>query len=738
MKTKWILLMVMLGIMGFNSVNAQTIIWVSDAHDTDTTVAGPDDQGWVDFLASLGFTVDYQKGATAGTGYWQTLDAAKLAALEAADMIIMSRDCSSGGYATDDAERAQWGGITKPLMMMSSYGARSANSRWFNNNDTPVARVSYYLLKASDPANSLFDNVLLDANNSVVFYRSDISPASHVSYIPITNAGNGRVLAARPDNGYVMIAEWDPGKPFYNATPNVMVGGPRMYFNAGTQEATTAGGRWGAYNLTPAGEQIFVNALEKYLGPINYNSIPQVNAGKDQTVILEDGSATAYLAATAKDDGDPYGVILYDWTMLSGPVQVTIENHLTAAPSVQFNTRGVYEFQVQVWDYDPNNVAHQPGKTAIDTVRVRVKDTAIDDVLVGHWEFEEGTGTVAANSASEIGDGVLGSVAGGQDPNWIGGWVGDNALEFYGNSFVQIPDANVGQLRWEITTAAWVKVDTFVNDWESIIGKWNTTWRLARRQNTNDVTLHLSGVQESLAGTANVNDGYWHHVAATYDGNKVTVYVDGQVNSSMEVSGPINEDLDPTHVVMIGNRGDNQTGRGWHGTIDDVYLYSYAITQDDVINLALLGQNLIPRINAGPDLQLVMTDSDSILIDAVGSDLNGDALTYQWTVVGPAAVEFLTGIDVEKPTVKFTQQGVYTFRGAVTDGKAGPEGDIFDEVVITVTSPTCQEAIEAGYFLETDINGDCHVNLEDFALMAADWVRCYDPQLPGCENPYKW
>lgn len=140
--------MVMLGIMGFNSVNAQTIIWVSDAHDTDTTVAGPDDQGWVDFLASLGFTVDYQKGATAGTGYWQTLDAAKLAALEAADMIIMSRDCSSGGYATDDAERAQWGGITKPLMMMSSYGARSANSRWFNNNDTPVARVSYYLLKA--------------------------------------------------------------------------------------------------------------------------------------------------------------------------------------------------------------------------------------------------------------------------------------------------------------------------------------------------------------------------------------------------------------------------------------------------------------------------------------------------------------------------------------------------------------------------------------------------------------
>ena len=141
------------------------------------------------------------------------------------------------------------------------------------------------------------------------------------------------------------------------------------------------------------------------------------------------------------------------------------------------------------------------------------------------------------------------------------GWVGSGALEFYGTSLVQIPDPNFGRLRWEITTAAWVKVNAWPGDWSSIIGKWNTTWRFARRQNTNDFTLHLSGVEESLAGSSNINDGYWHHVAATYDGNRVTTYLDGQVNSFMDASGPINEDLDPTHIVMIGNRGDN-TRRG--------------------------------------------------------------------------------------------------------------------------------------------------------------------------------
>ncbi len=744
MKTKRIFVMMLLCVVGLGTANAQKkIIWVSDAHNTDLTDDPaapdwrPDDQGWADFLTSLGFTVDYTKGTAAGTGYWQTLDATKLATLEAADMIIMSRDCSSGGYATDDTERAQWGGITKPLMIMSAYGARSGNSRWFNTTGI-TARQSYYQIRASDPSDPLFANVLLNATNDVVWYRSDIQPASHCSFIQTTDAGNGRVLAVRPDNGYIMIAEWDAGKPFYSSTPNVMVGGPRMFFQAGTQEVDTPQGRWGAYNLNAAGEQIFVNALERYLGPINYNSMPQVSAGKDLAVKLEGGVATAQLIATAADDGDPYGMIVYHWDKVSGPAAVTISDHETANATVQFTERGVYEFQIQVWDYDPNNVAQQ-GKTSSDVVRVRVKDPAIDDVLIGHWAFEEGTGTTAANSAGPIGDGLLGAISGGKDPNWVSGWVGNNALEFYGSSFVQIPDPNVGRLRWEITTSAWIKVNTFVNDWESIIGKWNTTWRFARRQNTNDVTLHLSGVQESLAGTANVNDGYWHHVAATYDGNRVTVYVDGQVNSFMDVSGPINEDLDPTHIVMIGNRGDNQTGRGWNGIIDDVRLYSYAITADDVVNLAKLGQNVIPRINAGPDVSLILTDTDSIVIDAVGTDINGDALNYEWLVVGPeGGVEFISGADVEKPTVKFNRQGVYTFHVTVNDGIAGLDGSIFDEMVVTATSPTCAETIALGKVLATDLNQDCRVDLEDFAMIAADWVRCYDPQQPGCENPYKW
>ncbi len=741
MNAKRVFIVLVLAAAAAGALQAKTIVWVSDAHATDATKPGvPDDQGWVDFLVSLGFTVEYPKGSAAGTGYYQTLDAAKIAQLEAADLVIMSRDVSSGAYSTDDTERGQWGGITTPLILMSQYLARSGNGRWFNTTGI-TARQAYYLLRAVDPDEPLFENVLLDENNDAVWHDANVWPG-HSSFINTADAGNGRVLAVRPDNGNILIAEWDAGAPYYSSTPNVMVGGRRMFFSGGTQEVDSTQGRWGAYNLTPAGEQIFVNALKRYLGDFYYNAVPQVNAGADQTAAMVGGSATAQLSAAVKDDGNPYGVVLYNWKQVSGPMLASFSDRKIANPVVEMTERGMYEFSVQVWDYDPNNVMHEPGKTASDTVRVRVKDAAVDDVFLGHWAFEEGSGKSTADSAGANDAGTLSSADGVSDPNWVAGWVGDHALEFYGQSYVSIANAtasdpNLHTLQYEITTAAWVKVAEWTNEWATIIGHDVGTWRMGRRGVSDGVTLHLNGVQTTLTGTANINDGYWHHIAGTYDGQRVVLYVDGQVDAEMEVSGLIALKPEITHAA-IGNRLDNAPLRGWNGLIDDVRLYSYAISADDVADLVRLGQNVIPRVDAGENLSLSLTYEDTLLIDAVGIDLNGDVLNYKWEYVGPAAVEFVTGDDVEKPTVRFSQQGVYTFRVTVDDGKAGLGGDIYDEVVVTVTSPSCADVIAQGLVLASDLNRDCRVDLQDLAMIAADWIRCYDPQDVSCENPFRW
>ena len=72
------------------------IIWVSDGHQTIAGATTPDDQGWVDLLRAQGYSVDYQPPAGLGAGYWQILDATKLAALDAADLIIVSHDTNTG------------------------------------------------------------------------------------------------------------------------------------------------------------------------------------------------------------------------------------------------------------------------------------------------------------------------------------------------------------------------------------------------------------------------------------------------------------------------------------------------------------------------------------------------------------------------------------------------------------------------------------------------------------------
>lgn len=64
--------------------------------------------------------------------------------------------------------------------------------------------------------------------------------------------------------------------------------------------------------------------------------------------------------------------------------------------------------------------------------------------------------------------------------------------------------------------------------------------------------------------------------------------------------------------------------------------------------------------------------------------------------------------------------------GAGTDG--GTSDNTPFELVIT-DSPSCQDV---GIYLETDLNKDCYINLEDFALLADDWLLCNDPANPTC------
>lgn len=68
------------------------------------------------------------------------------------------------------------------------------------------------------------------------------------------------------------------------------------------------------------------------------------------------------------------------------------------------------------------------------------------------------------------------------------------------------------------------------------------------------------------------------------------------------------------------------------------------------------------------------------------------------------------------------------------------EADIVDERVQEFSwwgdPMTCQQAHDRGFYLEGDINDDCRVNLVDFAIVAQEWAKCFDPENELCDHPW--
>ncbi|MCJ7778414.1 MAG: hypothetical protein MUP16_08890 [Sedimentisphaerales bacterium] len=248
------------------------IIWVSDSHQTVPGATVPDDQGWVDLLKAAGYDVDQRPSISAGVGPWQDLDADEIADLEAADLIIVSRDSATAGHSSNAAEVTQWNSFKTPLILASCYMARSNRWLWFNSTSIG-ARQSYFDAQAIDPIDPLFAGVQIDAQGQFVMYDENAYPV-HLSFMNTTDAGNGRIIATRPDNGNPLIVVWEPNVPFY-ATSTQTPGGKRMFFNSGTQETSDNIG-FGVYNLTAEGQKVFLNGVRSMLG-IEAAEIPIVN-----------------------------------------------------------------------------------------------------------------------------------------------------------------------------------------------------------------------------------------------------------------------------------------------------------------------------------------------------------------------------------------------------------------------------------------------------------------------------
>jgi hypothetical protein len=90
----------------------------------------------------------------------------------------------------------------------------------------------------------------------------------------------------------------------------------------------------------------------------------------------------------------------------------------------------------------------------------------------------------------------------------------------------------------------------------------------------------------NVGGTGSLGRNEWIHLAGSYDGNQVKLYINGELdNASTEGLFSI---LADTNDLSIGNRSD-ANDRAFIGTVDDVRVYNRALLDSEIAFIATDG-----------------------------------------------------------------------------------------------------------------------------------------------------
>jgi hypothetical protein len=232
-----------------------------------------------------------------------------------------------------------------------------------------------------------------------------------------------------------------------------------------------------------------------------------------------------------------------------------------------------YSYRVRAKDAVPNYSGYS--NTASQTT------PAASQGLRAAYAMSEGSG--ATTTADGSGNGNTGTLTNG--PLWVTGKYG-NGLSFDGvNDFVQMADSATLDLAGIGTIEAWVKLDT-LNRWHGVIAKGNQN-NDARHNYALEVTT-ANRVRCILStGTGNnsifldsqstVSANQFFHLACTWDGTTVRLYIDGVLNASRAQTLTPVPNTSPLFVGVFGGNSDRLDG-----VIDEVRIYDRALTATEI------------------------------------------------------------------------------------------------------------------------------------------------------------
>ncbi|MDA0991392.1 MAG: LamG domain-containing protein, partial [Verrucomicrobia bacterium] len=298
--------------------------------------------------------------------------------------------------------------------------------------------------------------------------------------------------------------------------------------------------------------------------------------------------------------------------------------------------------------------------------------SADDAGIVGIWHLDELVSPVAN---AVVANGLPGTVVGAGF-----GAVGKfgRALDFDAGSsdYVQVSDSPLLEPSPErISIEAWVYMRELDN--RAIIDKSSGGNGYALQTDASGRAVFKVG-SASAVGFRPMRANKWSHVAGVYDGTRLTLYVDGQVESSVAVgAGTLN--------AGVAYFGRSQSGGNYFdGLMDEVAIHSRALLTEEVVDHYLSGAVSL-KFQARSSTNLVFTSpyvgpggsTSTYYVVASENDIKGDitpGFYFQYRVLlettdhryAPdlnSIIVFASGYPLSNPTIEPTEAYGYPFPG---------------------------------------------------------------------------
>lgn len=222
------------------------------------------------------------------------------------------------------------------------------------------------------------------------------------------------------------------------------------------------------------------------------------------------------------------------------------------------------------------------------------------DDLIGFWRLNEPPGSTVAHDSSSWGnDGTLV----GLDAATV--WVDDGpegvALNVAGKGHVEVPaSSSINSITTQVTLAAWMYIDGTIGDFATAIsrqiaGGFSQHYYLAVNPTLQPITYITVGPnQDTLPrfASATATQKTWFHLAVTYDGSNVALYLNGTQVDGGTLTGQFVPETNP--VILAGNGNGGSVTESVPGRLADVMLYRRALPARDIKRI-YQGALLLPK-----------------------------------------------------------------------------------------------------------------------------------------------